>query len=70
MFISRVVIRNFIKGGRWFQNDLTTHYKGDRLFVCHDNHKIRGDVGSKTISEARNRFDSIQKECFYSVDAV
>jgi hypothetical protein len=28
------------KGGRWFQNDLTTYYKGDRRFVCQDSRDL------------------------------
>ena len=32
------------KGGRWFQNDLTPQYKGDRLFVCQDSQDLMHPV--------------------------
>ena len=32
------------KGGRWFQNDLTTQYKGDGLFVCQDSQDLMHPV--------------------------
>ena len=28
------------KGERWFQNDLTTQYKEDRPFLCHDSQDL------------------------------
>ena len=39
-------VSDYSKRGRWFQNDLTTKYKRDRLFVCHDSQDLMHPVPS------------------------